>query len=174
MVWEGFFGHLDVALIEVTGITAEGVLYIPSSSVGNNKTWLDMADKVILEVDSWQPGELEGMRDIYYGTELPPHRMPIEIVETSDRIGVPYLRCPPEKIVAVVATDAPDRNTPFKPPDPMSDDRRSRHGLPRPRGQVRPPAGHAAAAESGSATSPTPCLPASMPGRSGRSRPTPR
>lgn len=37
MVWEGFFGHLDVALIEVAGITEAGEL-IPSSSVGNNKT----------------------------------------------------------------------------------------------------------------------------------------
>src|SRR5664279_3444265 len=51
MVWEGFFGHLSLALIEVTGITAEGDL-IPSSSVGNNKTWIDRADGVILEVNS--------------------------------------------------------------------------------------------------------------------------
>ncbi|HET9090101.1 MAG TPA: hypothetical protein VFN54_07375 [Acidimicrobiales bacterium] len=40
MVWEGTFGHLDVAVVEVSGITAEGEL-IPSSSVGNNKTWID-------------------------------------------------------------------------------------------------------------------------------------
>ena len=58
MVWEGFFGHLDVALIEVAGITADGEL-IPSSSVGNNKTWLDLADRVILEVNDWQPRDLE-------------------------------------------------------------------------------------------------------------------
>lgn len=51
MVWEGFFGHLDVALVEVAGIAADGSL-IPSSSVGNNKTWLDLADRVILEVNS--------------------------------------------------------------------------------------------------------------------------
>src|ERR1022692_960823 len=38
MVWEGFFGHMDVALIEIAGVTADGGL-IPSSSVGNNKTW---------------------------------------------------------------------------------------------------------------------------------------
>ncbi len=120
MVWEGFFGHLDVAIIEVVGLTGAGDL-IPSSSVGNNKTWIDMADKVILEVNSWQPTELEGMHDIYYGTALPPHRRPIEILEPSDRIGVPYLRCPPEKIVAVVATNAPDRNTPFKPADTVSE-----------------------------------------------------
>jgi succinyl-CoA:acetate CoA-transferase len=116
MVWEGFFGHLDVALVEVTGVTADGAL-IPSSSVGNNKTWIDMADRVILEVNSWQPIELEGMHDIYYGTALPPHREPIQILEPSDRIGEPYFRCPAEKIVAVVPTHAPDRNTEFKRPD---------------------------------------------------------
>ena len=36
------------------GIREDGAL-IPSSSVGNNKTWLDQADKVILEVNRWQP-----------------------------------------------------------------------------------------------------------------------
>ena len=80
MVWEGFFGQLDVALVEVAGITDDGDL-IPSSSVGNNKTWIDQADRVILEVNSWQPIELEGMHDIYYGTALPPDRKPIQIVQ---------------------------------------------------------------------------------------------
>jgi succinyl-CoA:acetate CoA-transferase len=120
MVWEGFFGHLDVALIEVTGITAEGEL-IPSSSVGNNKTWIDMADRVILEVNSWQPRELEGMHDIYYGTALPPNRKPIQITHPADRIGGPYFHCPREKIIAVVETNAPDRNTVFKPADETSE-----------------------------------------------------
>ena len=63
MVGEGFFGHLDIALVEVAGVTADGAL-IPSSSVGNNNTWIDAADQVILEVNSWQPAELEGMHDI--------------------------------------------------------------------------------------------------------------
>ena len=119
MVWEGFFGHLDVAIVEVAGITEDGEL-IPSSSVGNNKTWIDLADKVILEVNSWQPAELEGMHDIYYGTALPPHRKPLQILEPSDRIGVPYLHCPQEKIVAVVPTHEPDRNSPFNPTDAVS------------------------------------------------------
>ena len=120
MVWQGFFGELDVAVIEVSGITAEGHL-IPSSSVGNNKTWIDRASRVILEVNSWQPEELEGMHDIYYGTALPPNRVPIPIVKASDRIGVPYLSCPAEKIAAVVSTHSPDRNTPFKAPDEQSE-----------------------------------------------------
>ena len=121
MVWEGFFGQMDVAVIEVAGITSDGEL-IPSSSVGNNKTWIDQADKVIPEVNSAQPIELEGMHDIYYGTALPPNRKPLQITQPSDRIGVPYLHCPPEKIIAVVPTHSPDRNSPFKPPDADSKD----------------------------------------------------
>ena len=116
MVEEGFFGHLDIALIEVTGVTADGAL-IPSSSVGNNNTWLDQADRVILEVNAWQPADLDGMHDIYYGTALPPERTPIPILRAADRIGVPYLRCPAEKIIAVVPTDHPDYPTPSRPAD---------------------------------------------------------
>jgi succinyl-CoA:acetate CoA-transferase len=116
MVWEGFFGHMDIAVVEVAGITAEGNL-IPSTSVGNNKTWIDQADKIILEVNSAQPLELEGMHDIYYGTALPPNRKPLQITDPADRIGVPYFTVAPEKILAIVETNSPDRNTPFKPLD---------------------------------------------------------
>lgn len=119
MVWNGFLGKLDVALVEVAGITEDGQL-IPGTSVGNNKTWLDLADRVILEVNSWQSEHLDGMHDIYYGTALPPHRKPVMINAPGDRIGVPYLRCDPEKIIAVVETNAPDRNSPFKAPDEVS------------------------------------------------------
>jgi len=116
MAWQGFLGPLDTAIIEVTSIRADGTL-IPSSSVGNNKTWLDRADKVILEVNRWQNPALEGMHDIYYGTALPPDRVPIELVHPDDRIGEPVFQCDPDKIVAIVETDAADRNLPFTPPD---------------------------------------------------------
>ncbi|ATY33566.1 acetyl-CoA hydrolase/transferase family protein [Sphingomonas psychrotolerans] len=115
MAWQGFLGPLDTAVIEVTGVRADGKL-IPSSSVGNNKTWLDRASKVILEVNRWQNPALEGMHDIYYGTALPPDRVPIPLVRPDDRIGEPYLRCDPDKIVAIVETESPDRNLPFDPP----------------------------------------------------------
>ena len=68
---------------------------MPSSSVGNNKTWLEQADKVILEVNRWQPAALEGMHDIYYGTALPPNRKPIPLTHPDDRIGEPYLHVRP-------------------------------------------------------------------------------
>jgi succinyl-CoA:acetate CoA-transferase len=116
MAWQGFLGPLDTAVIEVTGIRPDGAL-IPSSSVGNNKTWLDQARHVILEVNSWQNAALEGMHDIYYGTALPPNRVPIPLVRPDDRIGDAFFRCDPEKIVAIVETHAPDRNLPFAPAD---------------------------------------------------------
>ena len=116
MAWEGFLGPLDTAVIEISGITPEGDL-IPSSSVGNNKTWLDIADKVILEVNAWQTPMLDGMHDIYYGTALPPNRVPIPLLKSDDRIGQPHFRVDPDKVVAVVETEAPDRNAPFSPPD---------------------------------------------------------
>jgi succinyl-CoA:acetate CoA-transferase len=116
IAWEGFFGHFDTAVIEVTGVSEDGDL-TPSSSIGNNKTRLDLADRVILEVNAWQPRELQGMHDIYCGTALPPNHKPVPILQPSDRIGVTTFRCDPEKIVAVVETNSIDRNSPFKEPD---------------------------------------------------------
>ncbi|GAA0769507.1 acetyl-CoA hydrolase/transferase family protein [Ideonella azotifigens] len=117
--WFGFLGKLDVAVVEVAAILEDGRL-VPSTSVGNNKTWLDQADKIILEVNSAVPAGLDGMHDLYYGTQLPPHRKPIPLVRPSDRIGEPYLRCNPDKVIAVVQTDAPDRDTRFAAPDEAS------------------------------------------------------
>ena len=65
--WFGFLGKMNIAVIEVLGVTADGLL-IPSTAVGNNKTWLEIADKVILEVNTQLPAKMEGMHDIYYGT----------------------------------------------------------------------------------------------------------
>ncbi|GLH78966.1 acetyl-CoA hydrolase [Bradyrhizobium sp. SSBR45G] len=118
-VWFGFLGHLDIAVIECSGILPDGRL-IPSTSIGNNKTWLDQADRVIIEVNSWMNPALLGMHDVYYGTRLPPHRKPIPIIAPGDRIGETTYRCDPDKIIAVVETHAPDRNTTFAAPDDVS------------------------------------------------------
>ena len=118
-VWNGFYGPMRTAVIEVSAIHEDGTL-VPSSSVGNNKSWLDLADQVILEVNSWQSEDLEGMHDVYYGTALPPHRKPVFVNSPADRIGQPYFECDPEKVVAVVETHGPDRNSAFKPADDAS------------------------------------------------------
>lgn len=116
VAWQGFLGPLDVAVVEVAAIHEDGSL-VPSSSIGNNKTWLDRADKVILEVNAWQNAALEGMHDIYYGTALPPGRVPIPLTQADQLIGQPTFRVDPSRVVAVVETEAPDRNLPFAAPD---------------------------------------------------------
>jgi len=118
-VWFGFLGHLNVAVVEIAGILPDGSL-IPTTSIGNNKTWLDQADQIILEVNSWMNPALLGMHDIYYNTKLPPNRLPIPILAPGDRIGETTFRCDPDKVIAIVETDAPDRSTVFKAPDQNS------------------------------------------------------
>ena len=117
--WFGFLGHMDVAVVEVLGITADGLM-IPSTAVGNNKTWLEIADKVILEVNTKPPVAMEGMHDIYYGTAIPPRRMPISMTNADDRIGEPYLKVDLSKVVAVVETHKGDRDNVFAAPDANS------------------------------------------------------
>ncbi|WP_028357243.1 acetyl-CoA hydrolase/transferase family protein [Brackiella oedipodis] len=114
--WFGFFGKLSMAIIEVAGIKEDGSL-IPAASVGNNKTWIDLADKIIIEVNADLSEKLEGMHDIYYGTRLPPHRKPVMIEKTDDLIGQPCYQCDPDKIIAVVPTRGQDRVNAFKEPD---------------------------------------------------------
>ncbi|WP_255580503.1 acetyl-CoA hydrolase/transferase family protein [Diaphorobacter sp. MNS-0] len=117
--WFGFLGPMQVAVVEVLGILPDGRL-IPSSAVGNNKTWLEIADQVILEVNALPPIEMEGMHDIYYGTAIPPRRQPIHLTQATERIGEPYLRVDPSKVIAVVQTHQRDRDTAFAKPDAVS------------------------------------------------------
>lgn len=113
----GFFGDLDVAVIEATSILPDGSV-VPSSSVGMNRTYLSLAKKIIIEVNSWQSEDLFGMHDIYYDiAELPPNRKPLPITSASDRIGDKVYTIDPAKVIAVIETNDPDRNSPFKPLD---------------------------------------------------------
>ena len=115
----GFYGDMHVAVVEVAGILPDGRL-IPSTSIGTNNAWLHNADKIILEVNSRQSLLLEGMHDIFDDIGVPPYRKPIPITTPGERIGEPYLTCDLDKVVAVVLTDSPDRNSKFADPDENS------------------------------------------------------
>lgn len=103
----GFFGgKVDVAIIEACAITEEGHI-IPTTSLGNSASFVQSADIVIVEVNTSQPLELEGMHDVYVPLD-PPNRQPVPIVKVDDRIGTPYIVCGPDKIKAIVACDIKD------------------------------------------------------------------
>ena len=118
-VEEGFYGDFQVAIIEAVRITEEGHI-VPSSAVGNNLEFVEAADKIIIEINEWQSENLEGMHDIYRIDKLP-NRQPIPINKPGDRIGTTYMEIPEEKVVAVVKTNSPDRNAPFREPDETSE-----------------------------------------------------
>lgn len=116
----GFYGPLNVAVVEVAAVLPNGLL-VPGSSVGNSQTWLDLAEKVILEVNTWHPRAYEGFHDLDYRAAGPPPNRPLQLMHPMQRIGDPYLRVNPDKVVSVLETHAPDRNLPFSPTDSGSD-----------------------------------------------------
>jgi succinyl-CoA:acetate CoA-transferase len=111
----GFFGKIDVAIIEAIGITEEGGI-IPSTSIGNSNVLVEMAETVIVEINTSQPEALEGIHDIY-SVEKPPNRKAIPIFKPDDRIGTTYMPCNPEKIKAIVYTDITDKTREVTPID---------------------------------------------------------
>ncbi len=111
----GYFGTINVALIEAVCIDEEGHIY-PSTSGGITATAVATAEKVIIEVNSAQPMCLKGLHDIYT-VEKPPNTQPIPLTKPNQRIGTPYIECDPEKIAAIVLTDLPDKTNPVAPID---------------------------------------------------------
>lgn len=109
---------VDIALVEAAAITEDGYI-IPTTSVGNSAAFVKNADRVIVEINTAMPLELEGMADIFT-LDNPPHRKAVPITHPSQKIGVPYIECDVGKIEAVVFTDCADKTRPFSEPDEVS------------------------------------------------------
>lgn len=108
----GFMGgKIDVAIVEACAITEEGHI-IPTTSMGNAASYVQTADVVIVEVNTSQPLELEGMHDVYVPLD-PPNRQPIPVVSPHDRIGTTYIPCGLDKIKYIVPCDIKDDVRPF-------------------------------------------------------------
>ena len=114
----GYLGKIDVALVEACAITEEGNL-IPTTSLGNAASYVQSADIVIVEINTTQPLELEGMHDVYVPLD-PPNRLPIPIVKANDRIGTEYIPCTPDKIKFIVPCDIKDHTRDLTPVDENS------------------------------------------------------
>jgi len=116
LVRYGYYGKVNFAVIEVTKIREDGsVVY--ASSCGGNNVYLEHAEKIILEVNTWQDERLEGMHDVYSVAATHGERKPIPLLTADGRVGTPYQTIDTSKVVAVVETNCPDRNAPFKAPE---------------------------------------------------------
>lgn len=109
----GYFGDMDVAIIEAHAITEEGNI-IPTTSVGISPTLAKIAKTVIIELNTTHPSELEGIHDIFMPQDQP-DRLPIPIVKPSNRIGRTFIRLGSDRIRHIVLSDRPDSHSPFTP-----------------------------------------------------------
>jgi succinyl-CoA:acetate CoA-transferase len=114
----GFYGDMDLAIVEACAITEDGNL-VPTTSLGSAPTFVKIAKKVLVEINTSQPEALEGFHDVYIPQD-PPNREPIPILHAGDRIGTPYIECDKDKIVGIVFTDIPDGVRPLAPIDDIS------------------------------------------------------
>jgi succinyl-CoA:acetate CoA-transferase len=115
----GFWGNVDVAIVEAVAITKEGDILL-GPGIGNTPMLVKHAAKIIVELNTVQPLELEGMHDIYI-LPPPPTRREIPIYSAGDRIGSPYVTCGPDRISAIVESNVPDKVRDLEQPDELSE-----------------------------------------------------
>jgi succinyl-CoA:acetate CoA-transferase len=115
-VKRGWFGPVDLAVVEAIGLTLEGNI-IPATTVYDSPEWIDAASGVIVEINLNRPMALEGLHDVYQrGAD------PIPVVGNPlKRIGVPYFSVDPAKIKGIVLSDRSDRPSGEAKPDRMGD-----------------------------------------------------
>ena len=114
----GFFGKVDVAIIEAADVTEEGEIVL-TDGVGISPTICRLADKILVELNRYHPKEIRGMHDLYEPND-PPLRREIPVYTPSDRIGSPVVKVDPAKIVGVVETNNPTESGAFAPLDDVT------------------------------------------------------
>ena len=114
----GFYGPIDIAIIEAADITPDGEIIL-GTGVGSIPTYAHLAKKIIVEVNKKLPHSLRGMHDVIM-LQDPPRRPAIDIYKPSDRIGSPVLKIDPAKVIGIVETDFYDGVKEFSAPDEVS------------------------------------------------------
>jgi len=109
----GYYGDVDLAVVEVSRIRPDGSVVL-TSSVGISPEALHKAKKVILEVNTEGP-DFTGFHDIYLPAVHPNICWPVPITNVRDRVGTPYIEFDTRKVVAVIESKVRDYPVAFKP-----------------------------------------------------------
>lgn len=115
LVRQGIFGEMDYTIVECCMITEEGNL-VPTLTVGATNALVEHSKKVIVELNTSVPKEVYGMHDVI----SPDEGIPVPITKVTDRVGVPYIPCTPDKIAAIVINEEVGATPVFKEPDEVS------------------------------------------------------
>ena len=106
------------AIIEAADIDDEGNIIL-GTGLGNGPTYVELADKILIEHNTELPQSIYGMHDVYKPLD-PPARREIPVYTPKDRIGSPVLKVDPKKVVGVVETYSLDGVKPFTEVDEVS------------------------------------------------------
>lgn len=106
---------IDFAIIEAVAITEDGLL-IPSTSVGNSLAFAVNAASIIIEVNTAQPANLEGLHDLY-DLEKQGERGPIPLTKADDRIGSVGIPIDMNRVKGIVFTHQADSPSTIIAPD---------------------------------------------------------
>ena len=115
----GFFGKIDFAVVEASRVTGDGRVYL-TTSIGASPSFLQAADRIILEVNRRPSMRISQMADIIV-PKPPPYRPALDLDHPLERIGKTYVRVDPEKIVGIVETDSWDELGCLGPADETSE-----------------------------------------------------
>ena len=115
MVRWGFLAKPTVALVEAVDVTDDGRIYL-SASGGASASYLQTAERILIELNSFYGHGLKGYHDVYIPEDMP-NRQTIPLLHTGDRIGTDYVQVDPSRIKAIVATNLADRTAVFREPD---------------------------------------------------------
>ena len=118
----GFYGEIDWAILEVCDIEDCGNEYhvYLTAAGGISPTAARLAKHVILELNSFHNPTAKFIHDVDEHLD-PPYRKAIPIEKVGDRIGVPYVVIPKDKLVGVVECNIPDEARAFKDSDPITE-----------------------------------------------------
>lgn len=102
MIKYGFFGEIDVAVVEAVEVTDDGRIFL-STSIGNTPIFLQKAKKIIIERNSYHSTRVSEFADIIT-LPNPPKRPHIPMHGAMDKIGKSYVEVDPKKIIGIVET----------------------------------------------------------------------
>ncbi len=113
----GFYGDMDVAIIEACDVTETGEI-VPTAAVGISPTVARLAKLVIVELNEHAPKAMRGLHDIAEPLD-PPHRKALDVYTVKDRVGQECIKVDPAKIV-VVKTNEDGEGGKFAPADEIT------------------------------------------------------
>lgn len=113
----GFYGPVDVAIIEASDVTEDGQIVL-TCGVGISPTIINLARIVVVELNQWHPKELRGLHDLI-DLQDPPHRREIPVYSVKSRIGKEYIQVDPAKLF-IVETNVPNDGGGFAPVDDIT------------------------------------------------------